>query len=133
MRPRSSEGRHARPAPGARSSGNTPTGAKSAGRERMSHDPAVPAPFEPVFAHLEEIRYTEPGSRFHQCFGCGPNHDIGLRVRTFRGEGEVLSPIVIPKRFEGPPEGAHGGIVSPYLREGLAGGGPSHNRPPPPA
>jgi len=92
----------------------------------MPHDPALPAPFEPVFAHLEEIRYTEPGSRFHQCFGCGPNHDIGLRVRTFRGQGEVLSPIVIPKRFEGPPEGAHGGIVAAYLDEVLAGAAVNH-------
>jgi acyl-coenzyme A thioesterase PaaI-like protein len=92
----------------------------------MTHDPALPAPFEPVFAHLEEIRYTEPGSRFHQCFGCGPNHDIGLRVRTFRGQGEVLSPIVIPKRFEGPPEGAHGGIVAAYLDEVLAGAAVNH-------
>src|SRR2546426_9630718 len=97
----------------------------------MPPKPAVPAPFESMFASLEEIRYTEPGSSFHQCFGCGPNHDIGQRVRTFRGQGEVLSPIVIPKRFEGPPEGAHGGVVPADLRRGLAGGGAHPNRPPP--
>ena len=90
------------------------------------HEPALPVPFESVFASLEEIRYTEPGSRFHQCFGCGPNHDIGLRVRTFRGAGEVLSPIIVPRRFEGPPEGAHGGIVAAYLDEVLAGAAVGH-------
>ena len=87
----------------------------------MDHQPALPAPFVSRFASLEELRYTGPGTRFHQCFGCGPGHDIGLRVRTFRGRGEVLSPIVIPRRFEGPPEGAHGGIVAAYLDEVLSG------------
>ena len=96
------------------------------GKEPVRHEPALPAPFEPVFASLEEIRYTEPGSRFHQCFGCGPSHDIGLRVRTFRGAGEVLSPIIVPRRFEGPPEGAHGGIVAAYLDEVLAGAAVGH-------
>jgi len=87
----------------------------------MRHEPALPSPFESVFALLEEIKYTDAGSRFHECFGCGPNHDIGLRVRNFRGRGEVLSPIIIPQRFEGPPGGAHGGIVAAYLDEVLAG------------
>jgi len=92
----------------------------------MPHDPALPTAFASLFDALEEIRYTGPGSKYHQCFGCGPNHDIGLRVRTFRGQGEVLSPIVIPKRFEGPPEGAHGGIVAAYLDEVLAGAAVYH-------
>ena len=95
-------------------------------RKPVRHEPALPAPFEPVFGSLEEIRYTDPGSRFHQCFGCGPDHDIGLRVRTFRAAGEVLSPIVVPRRFEGPPQGAHGGIVAAYLDEILAGAAVSH-------
>ena len=88
--------------------------------------PALPAPFESRFAGLREIAYTGPGTLFHQCFGCGPNHDMGLRVRTFRGDGEVLSPIVIPKRFEGPPKGAHGGIVAAYLDEVMSGAAVNH-------
>ena len=92
----------------------------------MPPKPAVPAPFESMFASLEEINYTQPGSSFHQCFGCGPDHDIGLRVRTFRGQGEVLSPIIIPKRYLGPPTGAHGGIVAAYLDEVLAGAAVNH-------
>ena len=97
----------------------------------MPHEPALPAPFESLFASLEEITFTGPGARFHECFGCGPHHDIGLRVRTFRGEGEVLSPIVIPERFEGPPKGAHGGIVAAYLDEVLAGAARRSYRPRP--
>src|SRR5882724_8456871 len=87
----------------------------------MRHEPALPAPFESLFASLEEIAYTGSGARLHECFGCGPHHDIGLRVRNFKSDGEVLSPIVIPERFEGPPTGAHGGIVAAYLDEVLAG------------
>lgn len=92
----------------------------------MTHEPALPAPFESLFASLEEITFTGSGPRFHGCFGCGPHHDIGLRVRNFRGQGEVLSPIVIPERFEGPPKGAHGGIVAAYLDEVLAGAALDH-------
>ncbi|MBF8288975.1 MAG: Acyl-coenzyme A thioesterase PaaI, contains HGG motif [Candidatus Rokubacteria bacterium] len=47
-------------------------------------------------------------------------------MRTFRGDGEVLSPIVIPKRFEGPPKGAHGGIVAAYLDEVMSGAAVNH-------
>ena len=91
----------------------------------MPH-PSLPAPFESRFAGLQELAYTGPGTSFHQCFGCGPNHDIGLRVRCFRGDGEVLSPIVIPLRFEGPPKGTHGGIVAAYLDEVMSGAAVSH-------
>jgi acyl-coenzyme A thioesterase PaaI-like protein len=72
------------------------------------------------------VKFSGPRSSFHRCFGCGPDHDIGLRVRTFKAEGEVLSPIVIPGRFEGPPGAAHGGIVAAYLDEILAGAAVSH-------
>ncbi len=87
----------------------------------MIHDPPVPAPFAERFVPLAEVKFSGPRSSFHNCFGCGPGHDIGLRVRTFQSEAEVLSPIVIPRRFEGPPGAAHGGIVAAYLDEVLAG------------
>ena len=93
----------------------------------MRHEPPLPAPFETLFAGLEEIKYSGGGgSTLHECFGCGPNHDIGLRVRNFRTDVGVLSPIVIPKRFEGPPKGAHGGIVAGYLDEVLAAAAVAH-------
>ena len=87
----------------------------------MTSSSPIPAPFEAIVAGLEEVRFTEPGTLFHECFGCGPNHEIGLRVRCYRGTGEVLVPIIIPNRFEGPPRTAHGGIVAAYLDEVLAG------------
>jgi acyl-coenzyme A thioesterase PaaI-like protein len=92
----------------------------------VTHDPPLPAPFVERFAPLTEVKSSGPRSSFHGCFGCGPHHDIGLRVRTFGAEGEVLSPIVIPRRFEGPPGAAHGGIVAAYLDEVLAGAALHH-------
>lgn len=87
----------------------------------MSHEPPVPAAFKRFLAGLEELRFTGPGTRYHECFGCGPAHQIGLRVRCFRKAGGVVSPIVIPFRFEGPPAAAHGGIVAAYMDEVMAG------------
>lgn len=92
----------------------------------MIHDPALPPPFAERFAPLTEVKFSGPRSSFHNCFGCGPGHDIGLRVRTFTEDGGVLAPIVIPRRFEGPPGAAHGGIVAAYLDEVLAGAAVSH-------
>ncbi len=93
----------------------------------MTHDPPLPAPFAERFALLAEVKFSGPRSSFHNCFGCGPHHDIGLRVRTFRGEDRgVLCPIVIPRRFEGPVGMAHGGIVAAYLDEVLGGAAVNH-------
>lgn len=91
------------------------------------HDPPLPPVFEPLLAGLPELEPTGRGSRFHECFGCGPHHDIGLRVRCFESDGGVLSPIVVPIRFEGPPGAAHGGIVAAYLDEVLAGAAVRHS------
>jgi acyl-coenzyme A thioesterase PaaI-like protein len=91
------------------------------------HDPPLPAVFAERFATLPEVKLSVPRSTFHGCFGCGPAHDIGLRVRTFGAEdGGVLSPIIIPRRFEGPAGAAHGGIVAGYLDEVLAGAAVHH-------
>ena len=85
----------------------------------------IPAVFGDYFAALEEQRDTaRPEHRFHHCFGCGPAHPAGLRVRCFRtkaGPDDVVSPIVIPRQYEGPPGAAHGGIVAAYLDEVLGG------------
>src|SRR5262245_55115360 len=87
---------------------------------RVSAPPDVPAVFQHVLAGLEELRYsTEPGHDFYDCFGCGPGHPDGLRVRCFRSETGVVSPIVIPARYQGPKGSAQGGIVATYLDEVL--------------
>ena len=86
----------------------------------MSTPPDVPAVFHDVLAGLDELRYaTEPGHAFYDCFGCGPGHPDGLRVRCFRSATGVVSPIVIPARYQGPKGSAQGGIVATYLDEVL--------------
>ena len=92
----------------------------------MTHTPPIPAVFRDVLVDLPELTFSGEGTRFQQCFGCGPTHEIGLRVRCFRGAGEVLSPIVVPRRYEGPPGAVHGGIVAAYLDEVLAGAAVHH-------
>jgi len=92
----------------------------------MSIASTLPAVFLPVLAGLEEIESARLGGLFHECFGCGPNHELGLRVRCFRSGAEALSPIIVPARFAGPPGAAHGGIVAAYLDEVLSGAVVSH-------
>lgn len=89
-------------------------------------DPCAHPAFQAVLADRIEVRFSGEGSRFHQCFGCGPAHEIGLRVRCFAGDGEVLSPIVVPRIYAGPPGAAHGGIVAAYLDEVLAAAAVHH-------
>src|SRR5919201_1412595 len=82
----------------------------------------LPIAFRDFFAGLVEQRYSPgPADAFHRCFGCGPAHPSGLRVRVFEGEDGVVSPVVVPRVYEGPPGAAHGGIVAAYLDEILGG------------
>ena len=46
---------------------------------------------------------------------------VGMRVRVFEADDGVVSPIVVPRVYEGPPGAAHGGIVAAYLDEILGG------------
>jgi hypothetical protein len=81
----------------------------------------LPEPFRAAFAGLEErLPIGQSDSRFHQCFGCGPGHPAGLHVRCFKTAEGVISPIIIPGQYSGPPGAAHGGIVAAYLDEVLA-------------
>ena len=81
----------------------------------------LPEPCRAAFAELEEqLPIGTSDDRFHQCFGCGPGHPAGLRVRCFRTAEGVISPIIVPGQYSGPPGAAHGGIVAAYLDEVLA-------------
>jgi hypothetical protein len=78
-------------------------------------------PFRVAFDGLEEqLPIGQADSRFHQCFGCGPGHPTGLHVRCFKTADGVMSPIIVPGQYSGPPGAAHGGIVAAYLDEVLA-------------
>ncbi len=82
----------------------------------------LPAAFREFFAGLVELRSLPGrGDAFHRCFGCGPAHPSGLRVRVFEVEDGVVSPVVVSRVYEGPPGAAHGGIVAAYLDEILGG------------
>ena len=85
----------------------------------MTHTPPIPAAFQDVLVDLPELTFSGEGTRFQQCFGCGPGHPTGLRVRRFRKDGGVVSPILIAPEYAGPPGAAHGGIVAAYLDEVL--------------
>lgn len=88
----------------------------------MSEAEPLSAAFREYFASLEEVgSASRAEGMFHRCFGCGPAHPRGLRVRCFRTDEGVASPIVISREYEGPPGAAHGGIVATYLDEVLAG------------
>jgi len=83
---------------------------------------ALPDVFRARFGALEEQFLTaKADDLFSGCFGCGPEHPIGLRIRCFKTDEGVLAPVVVPRRFEGPRGAAHGGIVTTYLDEILAG------------
>jgi len=83
----------------------------------LTPPPDIPAVFHAVLAGLEETPRPPGADTFLKCFGCGPEHPDGLYVRGFRTDGGVLAPIVIARRYEGPPGAAHGGIVAAYMDE----------------
>jgi uncharacterized protein (TIGR00369 family) len=84
--------------------------------------PELPDVFKEFFAGLVEQPYScGPSDAFHRCFGCDPGHPAGLHVRVFKTDHGVISPIVVPKQYEGPPGAVHGGIVAAYLDEILGG------------
>jgi acyl-coenzyme A thioesterase PaaI-like protein len=45
------------------------------------------------------------------CFGCGPKHPIGLRLRFSKTENEVLTRFTPGAQYQGPPSIMHGGLV----------------------
>src|SRR5438045_314133 len=45
------------------------------------------------------------------CFGCGPSHPVGFRLR-FEREGTAVTTRFVPDdRYQGPPGIMHGGLV----------------------
>lgn len=57
----------------------------------------------------------------HNCFGCGAQNRIGLRLHFFVDEaGAVLATLRMPKRFQGPHGFAHGGVIAAILDEAMS-------------
>jgi acyl-coenzyme A thioesterase PaaI-like protein len=53
-------------------------------------------------------------------FRLWPRTSHGPAVRCFKTADGVISPIIVPAQYNGPPSAAHGGIVAAYLDEVLA-------------
>jgi uncharacterized protein (TIGR00369 family) len=88
----------------------------------MSDPEPLPVVFRERLAGLEEqCSAARPDDLYYRCFGCGPGHPMGLRVRWFKVDGGVVSPSIVQRQYEGPSGTAHGGIVATYLDEILAG------------
>ncbi len=68
----------------------------------------------------EKLRPLAHGA-LHHCFGCGQQNRTGLRLRFYTDEaGQVVCPLKLAKRFEGPPGHAHGGIIATLLDEAMS-------------
>ncbi len=57
----------------------------------------------------------------HNCFGCGAQNRIGMRLRfTVDEAGTVHSALRFPKRFQGPHGFVHGGVIAAMLDEAMS-------------
>lgn len=57
----------------------------------------------------------------NHCFACGPDNPDGLRLKFFFDEGHhrAWCRFRLPKRYQGPPGHAHGGIIATILDEAM--------------
>jgi uncharacterized protein (TIGR00369 family) len=68
----------------------------------------------------KDLRPLSHGALNH-CFGCGQQNRSGLRLRFYiDATGQVVCPVRLAKRFQGPPGHAHGGILATLLDEAMS-------------
>lgn len=51
------------------------------------------------------------------CFGCGPDHPFGFRLRFARDGDDIVTHFTPDARYQGPPGIMHGGLVSTLADE----------------
>ena len=75
--------------------------------------------YAPAEGHVLTSSYSQVVG--HHCFGCGPDNRCGMRLRFTADEAArtVACRVRLPRRFEGPPGHAHGGIVATILDEAM--------------
>jgi uncharacterized protein (TIGR00369 family) len=57
----------------------------------------------------------------NHCFGCGQANRSGLRLKFFVDEQQtIICRVRLPRRFEGPPGHAHGGVIATLLDEAMS-------------
>ena len=62
--------------------------------------------------------YTHQQPRAENCFVCGRNNEIGLKMQFFDdGVDSITSTVVLDKKYEGYPGIVHGGILATILDE----------------
>jgi uncharacterized protein (TIGR00369 family) len=62
-----------------------------------------------------------PHGTINHCFGCGQENKTGLRLKFYVDDGhQIVCPVRIPRRFEGPPGHAHGGVIATLLDEAMS-------------
>jgi acyl-coenzyme A thioesterase PaaI-like protein len=57
----------------------------------------------------------------NECFGCGADNPEGMQL-TFRFDQaahQALCDFVLPRRYQGPPNHSHGGIIATILDEAM--------------
>lgn len=68
--------------------------------------------------NLDDETYRELKNRGnHNCFGCSPTNESGLKLRFYTDEECVFTRVTIPEHLGGWQNLAHGGIVSTILDE----------------
>ncbi|CAB4711941.1 unannotated protein [freshwater metagenome] len=79
----------------------------------------VPSTTPPADAQSAQVHPDAPKSgqeipsHLEHCFGCGPSHPTGLRIRSTAGEGASITSIFTVSEFhQGAPGLAHGGILT---------------------
>jgi uncharacterized protein (TIGR00369 family) len=57
----------------------------------------------------------------NRCFGCGMDNSKGMRLRFYLDEGRqrCIGRFRLPKRYQGPPGHAHGGVIATILDEAM--------------
>jgi uncharacterized protein (TIGR00369 family) len=65
----------------------------------------------------------------NKCFGCGPQNEVGLRLRFVLDEERqrFVCRFRLNNRFVGPPAHAHGGIIATILDEAMGKVSKLHN------
>lgn len=68
----------------------------------------------------QELKPLAHGALNH-CFGCGQANRSGLRLKFFVDEQRtIVCRVRLPRRFEGPPGHAHGGVIATLLDEAMS-------------
>jgi uncharacterized protein (TIGR00369 family) len=72
--------------------------------------------------HKHPILKKHPALRKNYCFGCGKDNPQGMRLKFVYDEKEkrFVAHFRLGRRFTGPPQHAHGGIIAVILDEAMS-------------